>query len=70
MSSQHPITFNELLYENEKKYADVVYLRQAEHGTWREITWKDAMLQARKMTAFLKNLGLQKLTLITSMDIS
>jgi long-chain acyl-CoA synthetase len=60
MSHQNPKTFNELLYENEKKYVDLVYLRQAEHGTWREITWKDAMLQARKMTALLKEIGLQK----------
>jgi len=53
-------TFNELLYENEKKWADLVYLRQPIGGVWHEITWKEAMLRARKMTTFLKGLGLQK----------
>jgi long-chain acyl-CoA synthetase len=53
-------TFNELLYENEKKYADVVYLRQPVNGVWQELTWAETMQQARKITTFLKSLGLKK----------
>lgn len=53
-------TFNEILYENEKKYADVVYLRQPINGVWHELTWTDVMQQARKITTFLKKLGLKK----------
>jgi long-chain acyl-CoA synthetase len=53
-------TFNEQLYENEKQYADMVYLRQPINGVWHEYTWKEVMLQARKITAFLKTMGLKK----------
>ncbi len=53
-------TLNEILYENEKKWADVVYLRQPIHGKWHTYTWRETMLRARKMAAFLKSIGLQK----------
>jgi len=53
-------TLNEILYENEKKWADVVYLRQPVHGKWHTYTWRETMLRARKMAAFLKSIGLQK----------
>jgi long-chain acyl-CoA synthetase len=53
-------TFNEFLYENEKKWADMVYLRQPIAGAWRDLTWKETMLRARKIAAFLKSLGLKK----------
>jgi len=52
--------FNEYLYENEVRWADVVYLTQPINGVRHEITWKEAMFQARKITAFLKSLGLKK----------
>lgn len=55
-----PKLFNELLFENEKKYADVVYLRQPIKGVWYDITWSETMLRARKVTTFLKKLGLKK----------
>lgn len=51
---------NERLFDNEVKYADMVYLRQPIDDQWHEFTWKETMLQARKMCAFLKSLGLQK----------
>jgi long-chain acyl-CoA synthetase len=52
--------FNELLYENEKNNADMVYLRQPIGGVWHDITWKETMVRARKITAFLKTLGLKR----------
>jgi len=53
-------TFNEYLYDNEKQWADVVFLRQPIHGEYREFTWKEVMDQARRVTTQLKKLGLKK----------
>lgn len=60
MTNTPLITFNELLYQNERENADMVYLRQPIEGQWHDITWKEAMGRARKVTSFLKSLGLQK----------
>jgi long-chain acyl-CoA synthetase len=48
------------LYENEKQWADMVYLRQPIDGKYHDITWAEAMQQARKMANFLKQQGLKK----------
>jgi long-chain acyl-CoA synthetase len=53
-------TLNEVLYENEKKWADIVYLRQPINDVWHTITWKETLMRARKIATFLKSLGLQK----------
>jgi len=50
----------EYLYENEVRWADIVYLRQPIGGVWHEFTWQETMRRARKVTTFLKSLGLQK----------
>ena len=49
-----------LLLNNEKELASRVYLRQPRNGVWREYTWAEVMLQARKVAAFLHGLGLKK----------
>lgn len=48
------------LYDNEKKYADIVYLRQPRDGKYHDFTWKETMHQARKVSSFLKDKGLKK----------
>lgn len=60
--------FNDYLYENEVKWADMVYLQQPIDGVWHEFTWKEVMRQARIMTTFLKSLGLQKGDKIASLS--
>ncbi|MCL9682498.1 AMP-binding protein [Legionella maioricensis] len=50
----------QLLLKNEKEAADRIYLRQPKKGIWHELTWAETMLQARKVAAFLYQLGLKK----------
>ncbi len=52
--------FTDYLYENETKYADLVYLRQPIHGKYHDFTWAEAMQQARKIANFLKQQGFKK----------
>ena len=47
------------LYDNERKYADSVYLRQPKDGRYHDLTWKEVMNQARKIATFLKSKGLK-----------
>jgi len=56
----NPKQLLQLLYENEKHYADIIYLRQPRDGKYRDFTWKDTMYQARKVASFLKAQGLNK----------
>ena len=49
-----------LLLKNEKEYANRVYLKQPREGVWHEFTWAEVMLQARKVAAFIQQLGLKK----------
>lgn len=49
-----------LLYENEQKLADQVYLRQPFNHEWHEYTWKDTMAQVRRIVTFLHQQGLEK----------
>ena len=50
----------QLLLKNEREKANQVYLRQPKNGVWHELTWAEVMLQARKVAAFLHQLGLKK----------
>lgn len=50
----------QLLLKNERDAANRVYLRQPRDGVWHEFTWKETMLQARKVAGFLQKLGLKK----------
>jgi len=52
--------FTDYLYENEKKYGNMVYLRQPIDGKYHDLTWAEAMQQARKVANFLKQQGLKK----------
>jgi long-chain acyl-CoA synthetase len=49
-----------LLLNNERELANQVYLRQPINGSWREFTWAETMLQARKVAGFLHQVGLKK----------
>lgn len=60
MTKESLLTLPERLYDAEKKWPDLVYLKQPIHGVYKEFTFKEAMMQARKMSAFLKSLGLKK----------
>lgn len=53
-------TFQEWLYYNEEHQSDLIYLRQPIKDVWYDLTWKETMLRARKVTTFLKSLGLKK----------
>lgn len=57
---QKLFTIQEYLYRNEKELADTVYLRQSLDWEWKEYTWKEVMMQARKIASFLKSLGLKE----------
>lgn len=48
------------LYENEKRYKDMVYLRQPIDGVFHEYTWGDVMDKARRVATFLKAQGFNK----------
>ena len=47
------------LVSNENKYGNAVYLRQPREGTWIEFTWSEVLMKAKKVAAFLKELGLK-----------
>lgn len=47
------------LYDNEKQYADTVYLRQPRDGKYQDLTWKETGQRARKVASFLKAQGLK-----------
>ncbi|BCA96125.1 AMP-binding protein [Legionella antarctica] len=53
-------SLSQLLLKNEKEIATRVYLRQPRECVWHEFTWAKTMLQARKVAAFLQQLGLKK----------
>ena len=46
-------------YEWEEKKPDAVFLRQPFGDTWKNITWKEAGIEARKMAAALQGIGLK-----------
>lgn len=48
------------LIKNGRDRAFQIYLRQPRNGVWHEYTWRDVMLQARKVAAFLLKIGLKK----------
>ncbi|CEG57322.1 AMP-binding protein [Legionella fallonii] len=60
--SQQSMTnsLSQLLLRKEKESGTKIYLRQPKNGVWHELTWADAMLHARKLAAFLHQLGLKK----------
>ncbi len=60
--SQESMTnsLGQLLLKKEKEVANKIYLRQPKNGIWHELTWADTMLQARKVAAFLHQIGLKK----------
>ncbi len=62
MSSQNETipTVIEKFYHWEKTTPNKVFLRQPKGDTWKELTWAQAGQEARKMTAALHKLGLQK----------
>lgn len=47
------------LLEIEKKSPNRVYLRQAQDGKWRELTWAEVLHQAKQVAALLMQSGLQ-----------
>lgn len=49
-----------LLLKNEKERSNDIYLRQPRRGIWHELTWGDVISQARKIAAFLQEIGLKK----------
>lgn len=59
MKNHSTSLFQQLLH-NEKNFPHRVYLRQPRDGEWREYTWADVMLQARKVAGFLHQLGLKR----------
>jgi len=54
------VTILEYFYKWEKEQPDKVFLRQPYGDNWKTLTYKEAGIEARKMTAFLKEKGLQK----------
>lgn len=52
-------SFLEIFYEREKLHPNKVYLRQPEGDEWHELTWSEVGLQARRMVAALRELGLE-----------
>lgn len=50
----------QLLLKNEKEASNRIYLRQPRDGFWLEFTWAEVMLKARKVAAFLHQIGLKK----------
>ena len=59
-NGQEPATLLSLLLKNEKEAADRMYLRQPRAGIWYQYTWGEVMLKARKVAAFIHNLGLKR----------
>jgi long-chain acyl-CoA synthetase len=52
--------FTDYLYDHEKNLANSVYLSQPIDGKYHDITWAEAMEQARKVANFLKQQGFKK----------
>jgi long-chain acyl-CoA synthetase len=46
-------------YQFEREKPDAVFMRQPQGDTWKDLTWREAGEQARRMAAALQNLGLQ-----------
>lgn len=53
-------SLGQLLLKKEREAANKIYLRQPKNGAWHELTWAEAMLKARKVAAFLHQIGLKK----------
>lgn len=51
-------------YKWEREKPDAVFLRQPQGKTWREITWREAGDQARRIASALKAMGVEKGSLI------
>lgn len=53
-------SFLDIFYLREKLHPTKVYLRQPENDHWKEFTWEDVGIQARKVLTALRDLGLEK----------
>ncbi len=58
--TKQPKSLNQILLENEKQFADKVYLKQPRDGKWHEFTWQMVMRQAKQVAKMLQELGLKK----------
>ncbi|MDM8001273.1 MAG: AMP-binding protein [Dehalococcoidia bacterium] len=54
------LTVPKLLLQNEKKWADKVWMRKKERGFWREYTWKEACGHIKNFSLGLMSLGFQR----------
>jgi long-chain acyl-CoA synthetase len=54
----HLKTLVDFFYDHESSHPDNVYLKQPFGDQWRETTWRETGLQARKLVSYIHSLGL------------